>query len=44
LMRIKMEEVTTSLAFSPDGRNLASGTEEGSVFVWRALPWLESQK
>jgi WD40 repeat protein len=44
LMRIKMEEVITSLAFSPDGRNLASGTEEGSVFVWRALPWLESQK
>jgi WD40 repeat protein len=30
-----------TIAFSPDGRTLASGTEDGSMKLWPTFPWRE---
>ncbi len=39
-----LEDCPLALAFSPDGRHLAAGCEEGVVSIWDTSKWLSGRK
>jgi WD40 repeat protein len=37
-VRLRHQQAATRIAFSPDGKTLASGNEDGTALIWDVAP------